>query len=432
MSYLCDAISANLSECFIIMAKARVSTNPMYTGGAGGYSFYVRGGEQVVRQRRNNSNYGESASRTNAQMLRRVRWGNLVNVYKSMASWQPKAYEFKNPGQTDYNIFMSMNINSASCALTKDMANNGCAVQEGFWVSRGSLPPVERAVTDPSGGIGTNIKMSITPSASTTVAQFSADILSHNPLFQEGDNLAFILYTNYKDNRGYPYLSSRYSEVTLSNTSNVYLQSIPLMDRIIPGDNDDLAFRCGALNSGESGLVVIRTRRESGILKVSSQSIWGTGETLIDEFSGQEWIDECILSYGLDQQVPLDPGAGGDSRYEVVSTQTGNGADDGAVVLDVVNIGAGDFRMAVTPSSWSVDDISDTNALVFELALSPTAEFSASTERIIKRLTKADMLLGSGANPLDFSTTASMPYARYVLRADTGQSITCLIAKKVK
>mgnify|MGYP003482862565 CR=1 FL=1 len=55
------------------MAKARVSTNPMYPGGAGGYSFYVRKSEQIVRQRKNNSNYGESASRTAAQMERRGR-----------------------------------------------------------------------------------------------------------------------------------------------------------------------------------------------------------------------------------------------------------------------------------------------------------------------------------------------------------------------
>lgn len=299
------------------MAKARVSTNPMYTGGAGGYSFYVRGGEQVVRQRRNNSNYGESASRTEAQMLRRVKWGNLVNVYKSMASWQPKAYEFKAAGQTDYNIFMSMNINSAMCALTKDMANNGCAVQEGFWVSRGSLPPVERAVTDPSGGIGTNITMTITPSASTTVGQLSADIINNNPLYQDGDNLAFILFTNFIDNRGYPYLSTRYSELTLNPSSTELLQSIPLLDRIIPGDNNDLAFRCGAALSSESGLVIIHTRRESGILKVSSQSIWGTGETLIDQFSGQSWIQSCIASYGIDSRVPLDPGEGGGGTSDI-------------------------------------------------------------------------------------------------------------------
>ena len=56
----------------------------MYKGGAGGYTFYVRGGEQVIRQRKNNSNYGETASRTYAQMIRRIRWGNLVNVFKSI------------------------------------------------------------------------------------------------------------------------------------------------------------------------------------------------------------------------------------------------------------------------------------------------------------------------------------------------------------
>ena len=340
------------------MAKARVSTNPMYTGGAGGYSFYVRGGEQVVRQRRNNSNYGESASRTEAQMLRRVKWGNLVNVYKSMASWQPKAYEFKNPGQTDYNIFMSMNINSASCALTKDMANNGCAVQEGFWVSRGSLPPVERAVTDPAGGIGTNIKMTITPSANTTVAQLSVDIISNNPLYQDGDNIAFVMFTNFIDSRGYPYLTAQYTELTLDINNATLVQSLSLLNRIMPGDNNDLAFRIGALNSHESGLVIIHTRRENGILKVSSQTIWGTGETLIDQFSGQDWIQECIQSYGLDQNVPLDPGAGGGESTGV------NVLDLATSLASCLDVEADDFSGEGSSKVYSSGDLGGRRLLV--------------------------------------------------------------------
>ena len=65
--------TANLSvRQYDTMAKARVTINPMYKGGAGGYSFYVRGGEQVIRQRKNNSNYGERRKPMTARLVVRL------------------------------------------------------------------------------------------------------------------------------------------------------------------------------------------------------------------------------------------------------------------------------------------------------------------------------------------------------------------------
>ena len=409
------------------MAKARVSTNPMYTGGAGGYSFYVRGGEQVVRQRRNNSNYGESASRTEAQMLRRVKWGNLVNVYKAMSAWQPKAYEFKNPGQTDYNIFMSMNINSAMCALTKDMANNGCAVQEGFWVSRGSLPPVERAVTDPTGGIGTNITMTITPSVSTTVGQLSTNIINNNPLYQNGDNIAFIMFNNFVDNRGYPYLSAQYSELTLDVNSTVLLQSISLLNRIMPGDNNDLAFRIGALNSHESGLVIIHTRREGGILKVSSQTIWGTGETLIDQFSGQYWIQSCIVSYGLDSTVPLDPGEGGGNEpsgglnyFSYFFTGAGAQRVDAPSKL----MQPGRYIVSTSPETWDVSGVGGDLGVVTIVA---NLDGGGTVNLLVFR--ESRMSEGESPNGETFDIPSNATTVTLEFRGSTGATATVSIRK---
>ena len=83
------------------MAKIRVMSNQRRVGRVGDTTYYVRDGEQIARQSQNNSNYGATASRTPAQMSRRVKWANLVNLFKGMKSWQPKAYDFKKKGQTD-------------------------------------------------------------------------------------------------------------------------------------------------------------------------------------------------------------------------------------------------------------------------------------------------------------------------------------------
>ena len=305
--YLYGTQSANLSERFHIMAKARVSTNPMYTGGAGGYSFYVRGGEQVVRQRRNNSNYGETASRSEAQMIRRVRWANLVNMYKACKFWMPKAFETKSKGQTDYNLFMSMNINEARVALTKDMAQNGCAVNAGQYVSRGSIAPIALYEYDTGVGAELEIAMTITPGASTTVGQFSADIIANNPVFKEGDNIGVVMFVNTQDGRNYPYLQTTYSEVTLNSSSTQLLQTISLMNRISKSNGGRLKFAVGASQSHESGIAFIHTRKIGGELQVSTQRVFQTGENINGEYDSDSWTQECINSYGLDVEVPLDP-----------------------------------------------------------------------------------------------------------------------------
>lgn len=279
----------------------------MYTGGAGGYSFYVRGGEQVVRQRRNNSNYGETASRSEAQMIRRVRWANLVNMYKACKFWMPKAFETKSKGQTDYNLFMSMNINEARVALTKDMAQNGCAVNAGQYVSRGSIAPIALYEYDTGVGAELEITMTITPSASSTVGQFAADIIANNPVFKEGDNLAVIMFVNTQDGRNYPYLQSIYSEITLNSSSTQLLQSISLMNRISKSNGGRLKFAVGASQSHESGIAFIHTRKVGGELQVSTQRVFQTGENINGEYSDDVWTQECINSYGLDVEVPLDP-----------------------------------------------------------------------------------------------------------------------------
>lgn len=289
------------------MAKIRVSTNPLYKGGAGGYSFYVRGGEQVVRQRKNNSNYGETASRTYPQMVRRVKWSNLVNMYKIMKTWMPKAFENKAQGQTDYNIFMSLNANSVSAALTKDMSLADNCIVEAVQVSRGTLPPLALDADGLGGLYTTNIKITSTITSATTVGQLAADILANNGDFVANDNLAVIKFDNYIDPRvEWPIAHSYYAEITLNTADTRTLASIPGIAGIF-GKSDSDYLTIAANRSNEVGCVAIHTRKQSASLSVSSQSIVMLTDEYIIQYSGEEWINTCIQTYGLDQEVPLDP-----------------------------------------------------------------------------------------------------------------------------
>ena len=289
------------------MAKIRVSTNPLYKGGAGGYSFYVRGGEQVVSQRKNNSNYGETASRTYPQMVRRVKWSNLVNMYKIMKTWMLKAFENKSQGQTDYNIFMSLNVNNVSAALTKDMSLADNCIVEAVQVSRGTLPPLALVADSGNNIYKSNIVITAAITGATTVGQLAADIIANNGDFVANDNLAVIKFDNYIDPRvEWPIAHSYYAEITLNTADTRTLASIPGIANVFGKSNDNF-LTIAANRTNEVGCAAIHTRKQSASLSVSSQNIVMLTDEYIMQYSGEEWINTCIQTYGLDQEVPLDP-----------------------------------------------------------------------------------------------------------------------------
>ena len=300
----------------------------MYKGGAGGYTFYVRGGEQVVRQRRNNSNYGESASRTRAQMIRRIMWGNLVNIYKAIRSWQQKAYDTKAIGQTDYNLFMKLNIPMASVGVTKAACEQGFAVFENYQVSKGSLPPVNYQLSAQNDDIITNIVYTSAILATTTVGEFAAEIIAKNPQYQAGDNIAFIFFRNHQYiGAEWPYAYSVYTEVTLNTADTSILMDIPeIGQRLIEGPDNVLHVDIDAPTPGGEpeveGIAIIHTRKVSGQLFVSSQSILMESDQFIQRYSGDEWYQTCIDSYGINAEVPLDP----NFSDGIITRVTANGA----------------------------------------------------------------------------------------------------------
>lgn len=268
---------------------------------------YVRKGEQIVRQRKNSSNYGSEASRTNPQQIRRAKWGNIVNTFKMMKDWQPKAWETAVGGKTDYNEFVSKNINSSGIYLTKDMCANGCAVLSAFMVSQGSIAPIGLEWSAVDSVFDTHITLSEAPGPNKTVGTVSADIIAQNPEFRNGDNLGIIFYSQQLDERGYPYLRSRYYEITLDTESTQQLSANPVFELIDLTNTGSLCFVNPQLpNWTDVGMVVIHTRKGSG-LQVSTQKVVMCSDEFTQLFDTEAAMNAAIASYGQDNEVPLDP-----------------------------------------------------------------------------------------------------------------------------
>ena len=291
------------------MSKVRIPVNPKQVGKVGAYSMYVRDGEQIVRQRQNASNYGEEASRTLSQQTRRVKWSNLVSLFKYMSDWQPRAYENLNKGQTDYNKFMSLNINSASVALTKQQSADGAAVVAPVVVSQGSLVSPD-AIEEGSHNISVGMAWGTGDTASfATIGELSEALVQNNAGWQDGDNLAAIYFLNWLDIQGTPRCSSVYAELTLDKTNTSPLSSNPLASRMTftaGGMGIDIAPAAADFNDVR-GWAVIHTRRDSGSLKVSTERIIIVDDDILSTFITTAQLEAAIESYGLSTEVPLEP-----------------------------------------------------------------------------------------------------------------------------
>lgn len=284
------------------MAIIRNAANTLMKGRVGQTTYYISKGQQVARQSKNDSNYGETARRTELQQYRRVLWANLVQFYKISARWMPKAFEAKKPGQTDYNKFMAVNVPSARIPLTKSEAEAGACVIDGFLVSQGSLPSVE--VTQTTDQWKTNILIGqLTIENSTTVAQLSTAMIDNNANIREGMQLSFASYQQTVDPLGIPRVNCRLYELTVSTTD------ISLVSAHIP------ALGCSSVDGciGTStevptgGFAWILSELQSGVLRVSTQLLVTKNETLIGQKTTALALKNAANSYGIDAEVILNP-----------------------------------------------------------------------------------------------------------------------------
>lgn len=287
------------------MSVIRNTSSAIQRGRVGNVSYFVQNGQQIVRVARNDSNYGETASRSVAQQSNRVRWSNLVNFYKLSSRWMHKAFESKKRNQSDYNRFMQVNKPSARVALTKEAALNGAVVIDSFVVSQGSLPSIVVEVVGQS--YVTNIRLgSLSIDDNTTVAEFTNAVLAANAWLAEGMQISFISYQQSINIFGYPVSTCGMYEVTLERTNTAKLRSyLPVFcstrstDGFL-GTNNDIS---------NGGFCYVLSTSVGGKTLVSSQSLIVKGQELVREFSSERAVEAAIASYGVNSEQFLDTGS---------------------------------------------------------------------------------------------------------------------------
>lgn len=292
------------------MAIIRNTASALRRGKVGNETYYVALNKQVVRVAQNDSNYGETASRTISQQGNRVRWANLVQFYKLSKGWMSKAFENKKAGQSDYNRFMQLNLANARIYFTKEaVAASACVVDE-FTISQGSLRSIN--ITQLGNGWATDIALgSLALDGSTTIAEFTAAILQNNNWAREGMQISFISYQQLTDSLGYPIAICTAYELTLNSTDS-HLVRAYLPEFCSQKTSNGTLGTNGDISIG--GFAYVLSQTTGGKTLVSTQKLVAYNTAFIQQYSSAQMRELAIYSYGLNESSFLDSGSNPVSR----------------------------------------------------------------------------------------------------------------------
>lgn len=289
------------------MALVRNNLSLRMKGRAGSFSFYSSKGRQVARVAQNSSNYGESARRSEAQQVRRVKWSNLVNFYKLTMGSLHGAFETKRTNETDYNAFMRKNLGMASVALTKEQASLGCCAPQEFQLSEGSLysPNVYLDMDGEDMAWFFGIKMTSGKAWDTeTVADFTEDLLAKNSWAKVGMQIS-VISVSCDGNVESPRSLVERHELTLSDHDPRKVAAVFGQDGWATSSNGNLI---NSNLSADAYIALIISDSTTGQLKVSTSKLNGGDSEPERVLSDEEHVRAAMESYGVDPARFLDSG----------------------------------------------------------------------------------------------------------------------------
>lgn len=274
-------------------------------GSAGTLTFRDLNGQTVVSEKITKT----TNPRTFAQMRRRVTLANLVSTYRLMQQSNLKGFEFKKRTQSDYNKFVSANINSVPVYLTKMQAAAQSCVAAPYLITQGSLPNIVISFDGTYETYRTNVICSIALNANTTIGAFSVEVIAKNPQFKEGDQLSYIsLRQVYDSATNMPFVDLYRSDVILDPTSTELLWATAGSIGFTNVNN----FVGHSLATMQGAFAWVHSRNVSGTLRVSTQRLVATND-ILEDFTSEEACAHAVASYGEETEVFL---ASESSKFE--------------------------------------------------------------------------------------------------------------------
>lgn len=299
-------------------------------GKIGDTVFYRAKGEQRTRAYVKNV-YNPKSTR---QMEQRTQLSNTLGVYRCLKTFMEGAFADKLARQSDYNAFVSRNLNSVKIYIPKEMAKAQGAVVAPYQVTSGSLPTI--VVSGTGVGSVTNIAVptGFVLDDTTTVAAFSSALIAANPTLRAGMQLTYLsIIQQNNPQTGFPVISANMFKMVLSTSDTRAVREF-LPEYGVSIVNGFIGH--GALYASGAFAWILSEKDASGKLNVSSQRLIVTSDTLYAAYSSAEASEKAVRSYNGGGELYLTPY---NSEGSVVSgiAEVSSISIDGAVVVNNFN-----------------------------------------------------------------------------------------------
>ena len=158
-------------------------------GSVGEIIVYERGGKHYMRSKPGKQH---NPTRTAVSMSLKCKWANLVICWRRFNGALKGNFECKRDGQTDYNAFLGINLQTTKVLLSKQEREQGMALAENFAISMGTLLPVVE-VHDSGTAWQSDIAIDLPAiTGDTKVNELTFSLMRCNEgLFRFGDEILF-------------------------------------------------------------------------------------------------------------------------------------------------------------------------------------------------------------------------------------------------
>ncbi|MDO4959750.1 MAG: hypothetical protein Q4E68_10940, partial [Prevotellaceae bacterium] len=264
-------------------------------------------------------------SRTEPQQRHRTKWANIVQMWKGLGPELRDAFSNKGAGRSDYNKFVSVNMQRQAVYLAKSQVTGGACVAAPYQITQGSLPAI--VITGEGRNAATNIFVAdLTLGASTTVSDFSKSVINNNPDYHYGDQISyFLVKQKINEATGIPYCQFKANSVVLDAADDTKLWDI------VPKNGFSTVDGCigHSGNDGDCVFCWVHSRKNSsGKLLVSSQSFVDANSKLSDYTSDLAY-NLAASSYGTSKDVFLAPNGNDNGNVNGNAGGSGGGSQGG-------------------------------------------------------------------------------------------------------
>lgn len=292
------------------------------SGSAGNLNFRRREGMTIVSEKVTEV----KNPRTSAQQQTRMKWGNIIQMYKGLRPLLDYGFESRSKGVSDYNMFVKVNMLQTPVYLTKAEVAGGTCIVAPYQITQGSLPAI--VVTGEGYSKKTDISLgSLTIDASTTVAEFSNAVVQNNAAFNYGDQISYFIAHQlvnaatqipYAQFAGFAVILDKQNPATL--WSMVNKAGFATMDGFLGHNTDE----------GDCGFCWVHSRKNGSKRLISTQQFI-VHNSMLDAYLGADAYSRAVNTYGGENGVFLMPNgttntAGGNNGSTTGGSSTGSGS----------------------------------------------------------------------------------------------------------